>query len=130
MNTPLQLGHDAIHLDSTTRAVPLPGFDHGYDAYIAAHCAPGTPGRLVTIEVSSESWSAWEMHPEGDEVVVVLAGRAEFVQRFPDGREVRVVVGPREAIVNPAGIPHTANVIEPMTALYITPAPGTTHEPR
>jgi hypothetical protein len=39
-------------------------------------------------------------------------------------------VGPHEAVINPAGVPHTANVIEAFLALYITPGPGTEHIPR
>lgn len=130
MNEPLRLERDAVHLDSHVGAVPLPGFENGYDAYIAAHCAPGAPGRLVSLAVSDKHWPVWETHPEGDEVVIVTKGRAEFIQELPGGKRIRVVVGPNEAIINPAGVPHTANVIEPFTALYVTPAPGTTHRPR
>lgn len=120
---------DAVHLDSGTGAVPIPGFKDDYDAYIAAHCATA-PGRLVSLATSEKAWPVWETHPAGDEVVIVTKGRAEFIQELGDGTRRRVVVGPNEAIINPAGVPHTANVIEPFTALYLTPCPGTTHRPR
>lgn len=130
MNKPLQLTLDAVHLDPHVGAVPLAGFDNGYDAYIAAHCRPGQPGRLISLATSTEHWAVWETHPAGDEVVIVTSGRAEFIQELPNGTRVRVRVGPNEAIINPAGVPHTANVIEPFTAICVTPCPDTTHRPR
>jgi hypothetical protein len=33
-------------------------------------------------------------------------------------------------MINPAGVWHTADVEEPMKAIYITPCPGTQHRPR
>lgn len=122
------LQSDALHLAATgVRAVP--GFGHDYDKYMQAFCTKSDPGRLVCVFETKEPWSSWEIHPEGDEVVIVLRGRASFIQQI-DGQERTVVVGPNEAIVNPAGTPHTADVIEPFTALYITPCPGTHHRPR
>jgi mannose-6-phosphate isomerase-like protein (cupin superfamily) len=130
MTDPLRLERDAVHLDSHVGVVPLPGFDHDYDSYIAAHCTHAAPGRLVSLGTSTEHWPSWETHPAGDELVIVISGRAEFIQELADGKRVRSVVGPKEAIINPAGVPHTANVLEAFTAIYVTPCPGTTHRPR
>ncbi|MCW5837145.1 MAG: cupin domain-containing protein [Labilithrix sp.] len=126
---PLRLGRDAIHLGGPSVALALRAFGGDYDRYVAAHCTSEDPGRLVSVAESTEDWPVWEVHPAGDEVVVVLKGRAELVQDF-DGALRTVVLGPNDAVVNPAGVPHTANVIEPFTALYITPCPGTIHLPR
>ena len=122
------LQSDALHL-AAAGIQPVPGFGHDYDKYMKAHCTKGDPGRLVCVHETKEAWETWETHPAGDEVVVVLRGHARFIQEI-DGKERAVVVGPNEAIVNPAGTPHTADVIEPFTALYITPCPGTHHRPR
>ena len=129
MTKNLNLEHDGIHLQEPNGAVALRDFNSDYDAYIAAHCTPGAPGRLVTISTSSEDWPVWEVHPAGDEVVVVLRGKAEFIQDFSSAQR-RTIVCANEAVVNPAGVPHTANVLEAFTALYITPCPGTQHLPR
>ncbi|MBE2248361.1 MAG: cupin domain-containing protein [Myxococcus sp.] len=126
---PLNLERDAIHLGAPSTAVPVPGFEHDYEKYVAAHCSPDDPGRLVTLATSTKDWPVWETHPAGAEVVIVLSGRAEFIQDVGGARR-HVIVGPNEAVINPPGVPHTANVIEPFTALYITPGPGTTHLPR
>lgn len=126
-------GHDAAHLPSSRGDVPaiiaVRAFAHNYDGYVETFCTPADAGRLVSFGTSHESWRVWEIHPGGDELVIVTRGQAEFVQRL-DGREVKVMVGAGQAIINPAGVPHTANVVEPFDAVYITAAPGTYHEPR
>lgn len=124
----LHLERDAIHL-AARGVAPIPDFNNEYDRYIAAHCTADDPGRLVGISESKEDWPSWEIHPAGEEVVIVLNGKAEFLQDF-DGTIKRIIVGPNEAIINPPNVPHTANVIEPFTAVYITPCPETRHVPR
>lgn len=126
---PLDLLHDAVHLAGDRGLVAVPGFNFDYDGYVAKHCTAAAPGRLTHLATSKEHWPVWEVHPAGDELVVIVSGRAEFIQDV--GGELRsVVVGPNQAIINPAGVPHTANVIEPFTAFYVTPAIGTEHRPR
>lgn len=129
MSKPIDLTHDAVHLSDRQQMIPVLQFEHRYDEYVAKHCVGGEVGRLVTLFTSTEHWSSWETHPAGDELVLVISGRAEFIQ-LVDGVERRVVVGPNQAIINPAGVAHTANVIEPFAALYVTPGPDTSHRPR
>ena len=133
---PFDLSETPIHLGSVVAAenpaIPLPGF--GFDgpafgAYMEQHCSPGAPGRLVMIEASPVNWGAWECHTEGDEIVIVLEGKGIFIQEI-DGEERRTPFGPGSAIINPTGVWHTADVEEPMKAIYLTPCPGTEHRPR
>lgn len=125
----LQLLKDAVHLGAPSKALPVFDFGHDYDKYLVEFCSDEDPGRLVTLYETKTDWESWEAHPAGDELVVVLSGRAEFLQEI-DGTERRVILGPHEAIINPPGVWHTANVIEPFLALFVTPGPGTTHRPR
>jgi quercetin dioxygenase-like cupin family protein len=133
---PFDLSRTPIHLNLTAgagrSAVPLPGF--GFDgkafaSYIAEHCAPGAPGRLIMIETTPTSWGAWECHTEGDEIVIVLEGKGEFLQQI-DGEERRTAVSAGSTMINPAGVWHTADVEQPLKAIYLTPCPGTQHRPR
>jgi mannose-6-phosphate isomerase-like protein (cupin superfamily) len=133
---PFDLGSTPIHLGSVAAdapaALPLPdfGFDGpAFQAYVEAHCTPDSPGRLIMVESTPGNWPAWECHTEGDEIVIVLEGRAEFIQEM-DGGERRTAVGPGSAIINPKGVWHTADVSEPLKAIYITPCPGTEHRVR
>jgi uncharacterized protein YjlB len=74
-------------------------------------------------------WTSWEMHPEGDEVVYVLQGRAEMVLEL-DGLEQTVVVEGGSAVLIPKGIWHTANMKGAVRMLHITKGKGTEHRPR
>lgn len=135
-NGPFDLSKTPIHLGSEVGAdnpaVPLPGFGFNgpaFEAYIAKHCKPGAPGRLIMVESTPTNWGAWECHTEGDEIVIVLEGKAEFIQEI-EGKQRRTAVGPRSTMINPAGVWHTADVHESLRAIYITPCPGTKHRPR
>lgn len=126
--TPIPLEKAPIHLGAPQVVIPLLDFNEDYDRYIAAHCTADAPGRLVMWAHSPTDWPVWECHPTGPEVIIAVAGKAELIQRFPEG-ERRVVLEPGQALVNPPGVPHRARIIEPFTAIYITPCPGTTHTP-
>lgn len=121
-----------VHLGSGGRATPLPDFawtpEH-LDAYERRFAADGDDGRLVMTFRSEASWPAWERHPAGEEVVVLLSGRIDLIQRTGDG-ERRIALRPGQAVVNPTGVWHTADVHEPGEALFITPGRGTEHMPR
>ena len=127
--TPIHLGS---RVDAENPAVPLHGFGfdgRAFESYIAEHCMPGAPGRLIMVESTPRNWGAWECHTEGDEIVIVLEGKAMFMQEL-GGQVVTKAVGPGSTMINPAGVWHTADVEEPMKAIYITPCPGTKHRPR
>lgn len=133
---PFDLSRTPIHLGSQVGeghpALPLPGFGFdppAFEAYVTAHCTPAAPGRLILVETTPRAWPRWECHPAGDEIVIVLEGRGVFVQEI-GGRELRMPVGPGSALINPAGVWHTADVEEPLKAIYITPCPGTKHRQR
>ena len=133
---PFDLSKSPIHLGSRVGAdnpaVPLHGFGFNgpaFEAYMAEHCAPGAPGRLIMIETTPKDWPAWECHREGDEIVIVLEGEGDFLQEM-DGETRRAAFGPGSTFINPAGVWHTANVRKSMRAIYVTPCPGTEHRPR
>jgi len=133
---PFDLSTTPIHLDSRVGAdhpaVPILGFSHdesAFEAYVAKYCTSDAPGRLVMTYTSPTHWPGWECHTAGDELVIVLEGKGTFIQEI--GGEVRrTPVGPGSTMINPAGVWHTADVDEPMKAVYITPCPGTQHRAR
>lgn len=115
-----------IHLGREARASiepPFTGFEW-YAAYAERHAADGAEGRLVAVHTFDTPWSSWEMHPEGDEVVVCLEGRLTLIQVI-DGVAVRRVLEPFDTAINVAGVWHTADVEEPTVALFITAGKGT-----
>ena len=100
-----------------------------YERYGARTTADGVEGRLVSLHSFSSPWESWEMHPSGDELVVCVAGQITLIQEI-DGASRRAVLQPGEAIVNPPGVWHTADVEEEATALFITAGLGTQVRPR
>jgi mannose-6-phosphate isomerase-like protein (cupin superfamily) len=85
-------------------------------------------GRLVMLFSFAADWPHWEMHPAGDEIVVLLSGALDLV--LQDGSGERIVeLRKRAACVIPRGAWHRGIVNEPSTALFITRGAGTQHRP-
>jgi quercetin dioxygenase-like cupin family protein len=121
-----------VHLGLGARAETLPDFTWSPESlarYEADHEADGDEGRLVLIGPAETTWTSWERHPAGDEVVVVLSGRQTLIQEI-DGRHHRIELHAGQAAINGRGVWHTADVHEPGSVLFITPGRGTEHRPR
>jgi len=101
-----------------------------YGAYGERHRSDGREGRLVAMHTFDASWSAWEMHPAGAEVVLCTAGTITLLQEQADGTVTNVRLGAGQYAINPPGVWHTADVDEPCTAVFITAGEGTQHRPR
>jgi quercetin dioxygenase-like cupin family protein len=126
------LHENPIHLGLGATAVQEPRFTGDMDwymAYGARHAADGVEGRLVTMHSFDAPWTSWEMHPKGGELVVCTAGEITLHQEI-DGVVRTVTLHAGEAVVNPPGVWHTADVHGPATALFITAGEGTDHRPR
>jgi hypothetical protein len=100
-----------------------------YESYGARNAADGAEGRLVSMHSFSAPWDSWEMHPCGEELVLCVSGSIALIQEI-DGEERRVVLDTGEAVINPRGVWHTADVAESATALFITAGVGTEVRPR
>src|SRR5690606_26337761 len=100
-----------------------------YADYAARHASDGNEGRLVSMYTFTEPWDAWEMHPNGAEVVVCTAGEITLLQER-DGGEVRTTLRAGEYAINEPGTWHTADIAQSATALFITSGLGTQHRPR
>lgn len=86
-------------------------------------------GRLVMAGDVTVDWDAWEMHPAGDELILVTAGTVR-VHTERDGRTSATTVGAPHLVVMPAGTWHTLDVIEPARVVTVTSGAGTEHRPR
>ena len=130
--TPTSLFSFPLHLGRGGTAVPQPEFTDldWYEGYAARHGGDGADGRLVSLYRFDESWTSWEMHPAGDEVVLCVDGRITLHQEHADGSKETVTLGTGDYAINPPGTWHTADVEHPATALFITVGEGTVHRPR
>ena len=84
-------------------------------------------GRLVMASVMSDDWDMWEMHPAGDELILVTEGT---VRVHVDHGEPPTIVGAPNLVVMPAGTWHTMDIVEPARVVTITWGAGTEHRPR
>lgn len=126
------LSSTCLHLGLGATVTPLPDFEWT-PAYLGAYErrfeGDGDEGRLVVVSPQVQTWTTWERHPAGDEVVYLLSGRVDVVQDDGSGEEVTITVRAGDAIVNPKGVWHRSIVHEPGAALFITPGRGTEHRP-
>ncbi len=105
------------------------GSPEWYERYGERHASDGPEGRLVSLHTFTESWTTWEMHPRGDELVVCVAGCMTLHQEI-DGAVRSVTLDPGRAVINRPGVWHTADVAESATGLFITAGEGTEIRPR
>lgn len=122
------------HLGRNATATVEPPFNgmEWYESYGQRHAADGNEGRLVSQHSFTQSWTAWEVHPVGAELVICTAGELTLIQERPDGGTDTIHLTAGEYAINPPGIWHTADVAPGVTAtaIFITAGEGTDHRPR
>ena len=86
-------------------------------------------GRLAMAARLSEDMSHWERHPAGDEILLLLSGRALLVlEGQADASDEEIEMGAGETCVVPRGRWHRVKVIEPGDMVFMTPGEGTSHK--
>jgi len=129
---PFDLSRFPVHLGLGATVEHLPEFDGSsdwYERYGTAHSSDGAEGRLVSLHTFDASWDSWEMHPNGEELVACVSGCITLHQEI-DGEARTAVLEAGQAIVNPSGTWHTADVDGTATALFVTAGMGTEIRPR
>ena len=121
-----RLDQNYIHLGLGATAMLQPPFTGmaWYEDYGSRTTSDGAEGRLVSLSTFTQSWDSWEMHPDGDEVVICTAGRMTLHQQFADGTTASVTICAGEYAINPPGCWHTADVEGEATAVFITCGQG------
>ena len=74
-------------------------------------------------------WPSWEVHPAGDEVVVLLSGRTDLILDRGGNHEVSTLTQPGSFVIVPKGVWHTARTTTPTSMLFVTPGQGTENKP-
>ena len=81
---------------------------------------------LISRHTFSEAWPTWEIHPEGDELVMLIDGDTDMVLAHDNGGETVISVAtPGEYVIVPKATWHTARPRQPTTMLFVTPGEGT-----
>jgi mannose-6-phosphate isomerase-like protein (cupin superfamily) len=107
------------------------GIDRSLDAAeIPERPDPPVPVDGVTFGVakmSENSPHGGEMHPDGDEVLFLISGKANVV--FLDSPEEDIVMLPGDGLVVPRGLWHRVDILEPCQMVYLTPGPNNEFKP-
>ena len=96
----------------------------------AVQTRPGPPlltdGLVVGFaEMSRDPPHNGELHPDGDELVIVISGRVEVLAVDEPGNSC--VVGPGQACIIAKGDWHRVHILEPTRLIHITPGPNGDH---
>jgi mannose-6-phosphate isomerase-like protein (cupin superfamily) len=114
-----------LALDGAGRVAQLAG---GPAFWASVDEQPAAGGTLVIVSTGEGDWAHWEMHPKGDEVLVLLEGRARMLFEADGGEQVHDMA-PGATLVVPAGTWHRAVEQRDMRMLFITHGEGTQHRP-
>lgn len=83
---------------------------------------------LISCHFFSEDWPSWEIHPNGDEVVILLSGEVTMVLALAEGEQAISLEEQGSYVIVPANIWHTARTNSGAKLLFITPGEGTQHK--
>ena len=84
-------------------------------------------GRLVVAARFTADWPHWEMHPAGEELVVLVSGALDFVLEHADGGRETLPLRGRGALLVQRGTWHYARVHEACEMWFVTYGAGTRH---
>lgn len=80
---------------------------------------------LISQHDFDEAWPTWEIHPKGDELVMLLSGDTELVLSVDGKEQTTRLSEPGDYVVVPRNTWHTARPYAPCTMLFVTPGEGT-----
>ncbi|MBX3501134.1 MAG: cupin [Alphaproteobacteria bacterium] len=84
-------------------------------------------GRLLGATAQIGDWPHWEMHPAGDEVLILMSGAFALQIERADGAVDTIEMRAGSTCVVPKGPWHRGLAREPGRLVFITPGAGTQH---
>ena len=85
-------------------------------------------GRLMGLFEMNGDPDHREMHPRGDEILILVSGAVDVVLETADGEQV-IELRDRGTCIVPRGVWHGQIVHRPSVMIFITPGEGTEHRP-
>jgi mannose-6-phosphate isomerase-like protein (cupin superfamily) len=123
--TTFELETTYLGLDGSGRVTSLPV---GPDFWQTIGENVPAQGTLVTVGKGEGSWKHWEVHPHGDEVLIVLEGSVRMIFQKPSGEET-FDLSPGRTLIVPAGVWHRAENQVNLRMLFMTFGKDTKHKP-
>lgn len=112
------------------------------DSQLHAHTVPVSPSLYADLDANFHNfescilvaeytfdadWPSWEMHPAGDEILILVSGAAE-IQLLQNGKIVPIIfdqIG--TCLIVPRATWHTAKIKQSCRIVFMTPGEGTQH---
>jgi hypothetical protein len=80
---------------------------------------------LISSYAFDDDWPTWEVHPAGDEFVILVSGNADLILAKDDGDETIRLTEPGTFAIVPQDTWHTAKIRSHSVMMFITPGEGT-----
>ncbi|TYQ29019.1 cupin domain-containing protein [Pseudanabaena sp. UWO311] len=124
MKSPLSIISDFVVLSPDKKA-NTEHFNSGLYERLNAKYNGFAGHELISCHEFTSDWTSWEVHPYGDEIVVLLSGTTTFLLKI-EGDEVRVILSYLgQYVIVPKGVWHTAKTQDYVKLLFITPGQDT-----
>ena len=85
---------------------------------------------LIACHDFSEDWPTWEIHPHGDEFVMLMSGEVTLTLLVDDEPQRTTLSREGEYVIVPRNTWHTAATSVPTRMLFVTPGEGTLNRAR
>ena len=118
-----------VHLGEAGAAKAIPVTDSFWPDLTGGRMPQLEQGRLVTQFSFEGDWDSWEMHPEGEEVVLLLSGSVDFILDQDGAQRAVELREPGAFAIVPRGAWHRARAHAPTSMLFITAGRGTRKRP-
>ena len=107
----------------------------GLDRKLDARLLPSRPDPAIPVDgltiglatMTENSPHGGEMHPDGDEVLVLVSGRVRVV--FEEPAFADIDLAPGDGLIVPRGAWHRVDILEPSRIFYATPGPNGDYRP-
>lgn len=123
MSRAFQIAKNFVVVDDKLRADVVPVDDELY-AKLDETYSDFAGHSLISFHSFDSDWPTWEVHPNGDEFVFLVSGRADLVLQQGDKEDVVALDEPGQFVIVPAGTWHTGRISEPTQMLFVTPGEG------
>lgn len=111
-------------------AIASAGGDAFWQALMSGRRPDVEEGWLISRATSEGAWATSEMHPEGEEIIVLLDGKATVVLERGGTVTEHALEHRGQLVIVPRGTWHYATSDRPVDLLFITAGKGTEHRPR
>jgi len=129
MSTARDILRTYLHVRDGGRTEEIPAPETFWEEVAAGRHPQLDQGRLMSAFSFSEAWPTWERHPDGEELVMLIAGAATLVLEEAGGEVSMPLSEPGDYVLVPRNVWHTARTHVPATMLFLTPGAGTEHRP-